>query len=88
MTWLYREALTRYKGGKKFKDLLMRVNEPSGALEPYKLLMIFKDVEQKVHMNAVSVARRGKSCKLEYLRRPLSDRHDYDRLFQGKSSDC
>jgi hypothetical protein len=60
VAWLYREALTRYKGVKKFKDLLMRVNELSGKLEPYKFLMIFKDVEQKVHMNAVLSREAGR----------------------------
>jgi hypothetical protein len=58
--WLYREELARRKAGKKFKAMLRRVNELSGALEPYKLRMIFKEVEGQVHINELLSAGNEK----------------------------
>jgi hypothetical protein len=61
IAWLYREALKRQTNGLAFKEMLTRVNELSGAVEPYKLLMIFKEVEEQVHLNALLSREAGKS---------------------------
>jgi hypothetical protein len=53
IAWLYREALTAHKAGKKFKEMLKRINDLSEAVEPYKLIMIFKEVEEQVHINGL-----------------------------------
>jgi hypothetical protein len=60
MKWLYREALTHRKNGRKFKEMLTRVNELSGALESYKLVMICKAVEEQVHLNSFLNKESGK----------------------------
>jgi hypothetical protein len=45
---LYRDGLMRFGDARKFRDIIFRINELSGALPEYKLLMVFKDIEARV----------------------------------------
>jgi hypothetical protein len=55
---IYRDALMRFKDGRNFKEVLTRVNELSGAIQQYKLLMIYKDIENRVKIENMAMGMR------------------------------
>lgn len=49
---VYREGLVKHRScAKKLKDMILRINELGRIVEPYKLNMMFKDVEGQVQLD-------------------------------------
>jgi hypothetical protein len=45
---IYKEAIVRYRAGKQCREMLVRVNELAGVLEPHRLGRLFDDVDKRV----------------------------------------
>lgn len=49
---VYREGLVKHRSyAKKLKDMILRINELGRIVEPYKLNMIFKEIEGQVELD-------------------------------------
>ena len=54
---VYKEGLIKHKAQiDQLKEMLTRINELGHVIEPYKLLMVFKDVESQIYIDNLVAA--------------------------------